>query len=253
MKNKRAQITLFVIIAIIIVAVFVLVFTFRGKIIPQISGKPIKNPEAFLSSCLEEKIREGIKIISSQGGYVNHSLYLDLDNERIHYLCFTQNYYLPCINQEPMLIKHLSDELHDYIEDDVENCFAQLEDGLKKEGYEVDLNYKGFEIILIPKKVTIQTESSIVLKKTEESTRQENLKIAITSRFYDLAEVVQEILSQEARFCNFDIQGFMLFYNEFDVDKFKTGNSETIYTIKHRKSQEEFKFALRGCVIPPGF
>jgi len=44
----------------------------------------------------------------------------------------------------------------------------------------------------------------------------------------------------------------MLLNSEFELDKFKTGNSKTIYTLKHRKSQETFRFAVRGCVIPAG-
>jgi len=75
----------------------------------------------------------------------------------------------------------------------------------------------------------------------------------LPSRFYDLALVVQEIVNQEARFCHFENLGFMVFYPKFNIERFRTGDGTLIYTAKHIETQEEFKFALRGCVIPPGF
>jgi hypothetical protein len=78
-------------------------------------------------------------------------------------------------------------------------------------------------------------------------------KIIYSSNFYDLALVAQEIVSQEARFCNFEHLGYMLLYPDFEIDKFRTGDSDTIYTLTHRESGERFRFAVRGCVIPAGF
>ena len=79
------------------------------------------------------------------------------------------------------------------------------------------------------------------------------LKTVVYTRFYDLAIVAQEIVSQEARFCNFEQVGYMLIYPEFAITKFRTGKSDTIYTIKSKESGERFRFAVRSCVIPPGF
>jgi hypothetical protein len=45
----------------------------------------------------------------------------------------------------------------------------------------------------------------------------------------------------------------MMLYPEFEIEKFRTGESTTIYTIKQRKTGERFRFAIRSCVIPPGF
>jgi len=60
-------------------------------------------------------------------------------------------------------------------------------------------------------------------------------------------------VSQEARFCNFEQQGFTLLYPEFEIDKFRTGEGSIIYTVQHKKTGEVFKFAVIGCVIPPGY
>ena len=91
------------------------------------------------------------------------------------------------------------------------------------------------------------------ITKADETSTYNNFKIIFPTRLYDISVVVQEITGQEARFCNFEQQGFTLFYPEFDIDKFRTGDGDTIYTISHKKTNEAFRFAIRGCVIPPAF
>lgn len=251
--NRQGQITIFVIVAILIIAAFALIFLFRGKVIPKSGGAGEKNPQAFLQDCLEDKIFETSELISKQGGYTNPVLYKKLDNEKISYLCYTSNYYLSCINQEPTLIQHLKEEIKNNIKDNVKNCFDKFTANLEKAGYEVNAKYEDFDVELVPEKIIIDVDAKITASKNEQTINQKEFIIIFPSRIYELAVVAQEITSQEARFCNFEQIGFMILYPQFNIDKFRTGDGETIYTIEDRKTKEKFKFAVRGCVIPPGF
>ncbi|MFA4952964.1 MAG: hypothetical protein WC584_01970 [Candidatus Pacearchaeota archaeon] len=251
-KNK-AQITIFVIIAIIIVAVIALFFLFRSGLIPGIGGTEEKNPRIAFQDCLEDKILETTDLISKQGGYINPILYRELDGEKISYLCYNQNYYLSCINQEPMLIQHIKEEIKNNIDAKVRNCFDQFKTSLEKTGYNVDANYRDFSVQLVPEKVIVDIDAEITTTRNEQTSSQKDFVIIFPSRIYELAVVVQEITSQEARFCNFEQLGYMLLYPQFNIDKFRTGEGDTIYTIEDRKTKEKFKFAVRSCVIPPGF
>jgi len=256
--EKDGQVSVFVIAGVIVVVLIAGFFLSRAGILPRIGQSSEVNPNNFLDSCIGSKVKESIHLISPQGGYIGNPLnktfkFADENSPTdISYLCYTQNYYEPCINQEPILIGHLKNEIKTYISQDVKDCFDEFVFNLGKQGYLVDARFEGFDVKLVPKKIIIEGESELVLTKSNETSKQEDFKIIVSSHFYDLAIVVQEIVSQEARFCNFENLGFMLFYPQFDIDKFKTGDSTTIYTIKDRKSQEEFKFAVRGCVIPPG-
>jgi len=258
MGGEKAQVTIFVIVGILIVVAVMFFFFFRQGMIPGIGEKPEENPAGFLETCIEDKLIEATRLISSQGGYIENSLnrtfkFSDEDDfTDISYLCYNQNNYLSCINQEPMLIQHLKAEVKEYVLDDVQECFDNLVSSLDRRGYVVDATYNGFEVEFAEKKITLDIDGKIILTKSDETTAQENFEIIIPSRFYDLAVVVQEIVSQEARFCNFETLGFMAFYPNFNIERFRTGDSTTIYTVQHRKTQEEFKFAIRGCVIPPG-
>tara|TARA_Y100000310_G_C20567256_1_gene756147 strand:- start:226 stop:1005 length:780 start_codon:yes stop_codon:yes gene_type:complete len=258
--EKKGQLTIFIIVAVVIVAAILLFLLFRSSVLPDIvGGKEDTNPQAFLDSCLGDKLKETVELISHQGGYTSNPLNrtFKFEDEKdyvdVSYLCYNQNYYYPCINQEPVLITHLKDEIKDYLKNDVQTCFNDFVESLEKRGNDVDATYNGFEIQLVPKKVILEIEGNLKITKADETTAQQNLGLVVQSRFYELAVLVQEINSQEARFCNFEHLGFMLLYPQFEIDKFRTGDSTTIYTVTHRDSKEWFRFAVRSCVIPPGF
>lgn len=255
--NKRGQVAMFIIIGVLVIGVIVLFFLFKSGVIPYGEGGRETNPDSFLKSCIEEKIEETVKTISLQGGNMNPVFYKRFKFleegyfVNISYLCYNQNYYLPCINQEPMLIQHLKDEIENEIKSQVESCFSELGNSLENEGYVVDAVYREFEVDLLPKKVAVEINSELTLTKTNESFRYENFTVVVPSRIYEQTIVVQEIISQEAKYCNFEFLGFMLLYPEFHINKFLTTDSITIYTIKHQDSEDKFRFAIRGCVIPP--
>jgi hypothetical protein len=256
--KKRGQVTIFVIAGIIVVILAALFFIFRQDVLPNSGGKTELNPSREFSSCIEESVRENINLISSQGGYASNKLNLSFqftDEEKvdISYLCYQQNYYLSCINQQPMLINHLKKEIKNQINSDVESCFNKVVSSLENSGETVEDNYRGFDVNLYEDRVVVNVDGEINTEKSGATAKYSGLKSVVYTRFYNLAIVAQEIVSQEARFCNFEQVGYTLIYNEFNIDKFRTGNSDTIYTITSKKSGEIFRFAVRSCVIPPGF
>ena len=70
MKNKNAQLTIFIIISILIVAVVVLFFSLRGTlqkekpVSPEIA--PIKN---FVQTCLDDSLEDVVFKVGENGGY----------------------------------------------------------------------------------------------------------------------------------------------------------------------------------------
>jgi len=257
--RKKGQMTIFIIAGVAIIALIALFLLARSGIIPGTGGSVGQDPQGILDSCLEKPIQEAIDKISFQGGYTEPKLYRtfqfkeDKEAHNIAYLCYNQNYYYPCINQEPMLIQHAKDEIKNYISGDVTKCFNELVKNLEKKGYEVNSNGAlNFEVNLMPKKVEVDIRKSLVLSKSGETSNYQTFKVVVQDRIYDLLIVSQEIVSQEARFCNFEQLGYMLLYTQFSIDKFRTGDSTTIYTVEDRQSQEKFRFAVRSCVIPPG-
>ena len=104
----------------------------------------------------------------------------------------------------------------------------------------------------MPGKIIINYDAEVVVTRGQTNTYAD-LRSSYNSHFYDLAIVAQEIVRQEAEFCNFETVGFMQLYPEFKIQRFRTGQGDTVYTITHKSSQEVFRFAVRACVIPPAF
>ncbi len=255
--NNKGQVTIFIILAIVVVAVVFLFFMLRSQgIVPDIGGGKEINPESFLETCLKDKVREGLQMISEQGGSINPELNLKFKFQEegyykdISYLCYTESYYKPCINQNPVLINSMEDEIKDYISQDVEFCFDDLTTTLQDQGYVVEVRKKGFNVNLIPVEIRVDIDAEITLTKTDVSSIQDDFSFRIPSRIYELSSLAQEIVSQEARFCNFNYIGYMVFYPEYDIDKLKTSDSTIIYTLEYKGSVEKFRFAVKGCIIP---
>jgi len=92
-------------------------FLLKRDVLPGIGEKPEENPGGFLENCIEDKLIEGIKLISSQGGYIGNPLNrtFKFSDEKeytdISYLCYTNLYYKPCVMQVPFLKQKFSSEL----------------------------------------------------------------------------------------------------------------------------------------------
>ena len=64
---------------------------------------------------------------------------------------------------------------------------------------------------------------------------------------YDFLSVVQDIVSEEAKFCRFEFMGYSLENSEFRIKLIEYFDNH-LYRIKKENSEREFKFATKGCV-----
>ena len=257
-ENKRGQVTIFVIISIIIVASIFLFFVLKGGFKPSTTGGNEANLNSFLDICLEDSIKENLKIIFAQGGNIDPDLSINFqfNNEEmteITYLCYQENFYLPCVNQEPVFLQHLKNEIHDSLEEEVSDCLDVLERDLQDRWEVVEVKRNGFDISFDSRNLIVKIDSQFTLTKNEETITQENLKVIFPTRGFQIAEVVQEIVSQETRYCSFNKLGYMIAYPEWRISSYVNGDSIKIYTVENKESYEKFRFAIRGCVIPAGF
>jgi len=259
MKDKKAQITIFVILGILLIGTIIFFILFRQGENITIGGKSESNIKGVFESCMEENVKETIQILMKQGGYLENTLNISFkfkkskEIQNISYLCYTTKEYLSCINQEPMLMNHLTEEIKNNISKQVKICFDEIVKNIGNKEEAVEANYNGFNVEIVPRKIIVNVDGEITSTKSGQTTTQRNITGMFQSRLYEIATVVQEITNQEATYCNFDLLGFMMFYPEFEIDKALTRNSTSIYTVKHNKGIEEFNFAVRSCSFPPGF
>jgi hypothetical protein len=252
---KKGQVTIFIVLGILLVGAIAFFFIIRQGYLPNIGGSKEINPNSFLESCIEDKILESVGILSMQGGKINPELFqtfkFDEDTKpwNITYLCYNQNSYDRCINQEPMLINGIENEIENYIKSDVKICFDELEKNLKKQNYEVSAKYNGFDINLNQRGITLLIDGEINLIKNGENSKMQNIGAIVQSNLYNLLLVAHEILNSESQYCDFNKESYMMIYPEIKIELFSNSDGEKIYSIMEREIENIFRFAVRGCVI----
>jgi len=252
-KNKKSQVTIFIIIAILfIVGIMLFFFLMRVK---KINIEQQLSPNSYIESCVRDAVDESVNIMLPQGGYISPKNYILYENNKIAYLCYNKNYYHGCINQEPNYIKHLEEEIADYITPKINECFYSLKSELEKRKNQVEIGELKIEVKVVPNRIEVEIDTDFKVSKNEVSDKYKEFKIRKISPLFELADIAREIANQEAKYCNFEYLGFMLFYPKFNIDKKSIGQGETaskIYIIEDRLTRKKLNIAIRSCAIPPG-
>ena len=138
MRNKKGQVTIFIIVAIIIIVLGILIYFFYPKISSTL-GFGTVTPSSYLQDCLKDKITTTAKELSLQGGSLNPEHYYLYEDNKIEYLCYSELPYLQCVMQQPMLKDHIENEIKTAIENDANNCLNNMEKSFNARGYNVIL------------------------------------------------------------------------------------------------------------------
>ena len=251
MYKKRGQVTIFVIVAILIVALGILLYLFYPKM-QTISKKGVSNPYDYIQTCLKDGIKNEIRDISLQGGELSPTLYYLYNNSKINYLCYTNEYYKKCVVQQPMIKKHIQDELTNSIKGNVSSCFNSMKEFYEKKGYQVSLKPGAINVQIIPKKIIIELNYSFELTK-EETRKYKDFKIEINNDLYKLLGIGESIVEYETTYGDCDIAPYMIYYHDLNVQKKKQIDGTKIYIIENINTGDKFQFASRSIAWPPGF
>jgi len=250
-KPKRSQVTIFIIFAIVIIIGIVLAFYLVGRADPDTGRSEPQNPKKYIDKCTRDAVEDSIEKILTNGGEIEPELTIIYQGENYTYLCYQQNYYIPCVNQKPMLKKSIEEELKRDTKEEIKECFDSVKDELEDKGYNISDSSLDYGVELVPDNVLININKKMDIVKGENSESFKDFDTKIPSAAYGLVDTAREIVSQEARFCNFEDLGFMILYPKYDI-KLITYDGSKVYKIKQRTTGEEFMFAIRTCVMPGG-
>ncbi|MBI2630072.1 hypothetical protein HYW76_03145 [Candidatus Pacearchaeota archaeon] len=250
--NKKGQLAVFIIVAILIVALIILLFALRGKKIIDVINPGMPDVNNEIEKCVRDSVKNAVSIMLNQGGYISPDNYKMYEGNKIQYLCYNNNFYQTCVNQEPVYIEHLEGEIKNYISGRIEDCFYALKQEYEKKSYMVIMDGEEMSVILNPKQIKVEIDKTMDISKNQESRRYENFNFVILSPIYDLAIIAQEIVNQEAKFCYFEYQGFSLLYPDYSVEKTDINGETKIYKVKEKSTGRELVFAVRSCAMPAG-
>lgn len=249
-KSKRSQITIFVIIAIVIVGVLIFLY------LPQIKKLIITTPEELIpKECIQEAITPALEKMLVQGGSMNPSLYYLYNNKTVDYLCYTGEWYKTCYMQKPFLKQSMESELTKNSSLQIQRCMNSMISQLQNKGYNVQVKGSKDPIIkIVPDKITVSFNMTMNLEKGEEKQtfNSGRFQTEINTKSYDLIMIASSIQNYEARFGDSIPESYMGIYPDIKVQKLKQSDGTKIYIITNRKTSEQLVFATRSLAWPPG-
>lgn len=250
-KNRKGQITIFIIIAIVIVAVGVLIYLFYPQISTTLGGQE-QDPNSFIQSCIEDEIKSNVDLVSSQGGSLDPKPYILYQDEKIQYLCYTGEYYKTCVVQKPLLKRQIEREIKNGIEEEVKNCFNELKSSFEGRGYDVSVKEGQVKVELLPGWVVSTFNYSVTLTKTE-TKRYEPFSVRVNNNIYELASIADSIVDLESIYGDASKDLYMDLYHNLKIEKRIPEYGTTVYILTDRDTENKFQFASRSLVSPPGY
>jgi hypothetical protein len=246
--SNRGQVTIFVIVALIIVGAVLVFFLFPEANV-FVSGDV--NPTSFLKDCVKPKIDETIDVLKKQGGYLEPTNYVNYQGERIQYLCYSSENYRTCLVQQPLLIRHVEKELNNELKPVAEQCIRNLRDEYERKGYRVNVKQGNVKTNIVLDKMVIDFNYPMVIEK-ESVQSFDKFAVEIDSEFYSLLSLATNIIDFESSFGDSDVNLYLQYYPDLRIEKIKR-NGDTIYIVSDVVSEEEFSFASRSLVWPQGY
>ena len=252
--KKRGQVTIFIILGIIIVVGVVFVILYLTGKVPSLGKTSPSNPESFLSTCLQDTLRQDINDTAFRGGngdlknaFVFQGRKTSLD---VSYLCYTEKDDGTSCTNLYILIPYFERSVEVNIKNDVKNCYDDLISSLENQNT-VTENYKGFNVSIQPNRVAVDINASITTtRKGSDSGTQtyQNFKIEVPSSIYGVLQTANDITNKVATGCTFST-GYLVNYPNYDINKYSTTSESVIYTVTDRTSGDQFNFATRGCIM----
>ncbi len=216
MKNKSGQVTIFIIIAILIVAGVVAYFFLRGglgKISIPAEVQPIYT--SFLT-CLEDDTSTGISILQSQGGYI----YLPEFEPGSSYMPFSSQlnffgnpipywYYVSGNNiekEQTPTKKEMEQQLETFIEDEINDCNF---DSYYEQGFEISLAEPTAKATIKDNEVKINLNVNLNVARGDEDTLIRTHKVVVKSKLGSLYDSAKKIYNEQQK---------DLFLEEYAID-----------------------------------
>lgn len=246
-RNKRGQIAIWIILAVVLFASILIYFAFQNKAL--LTGKEEFEPTSYITKCAREVVNEAADKMMPQGGFIepiNYKMYKDI---KVSYLCQANGFYTSCINLHPMLINEIKTQIADYANPVIEKCFNDMKKEAEKSGKTIELEEMNLAISLAPERIYADISRKTTIKEGETIRTIEKYDVEAVNPAYDLANTAIDIANNEAKYCYFEYLGYMVL-RDVTIEKFVMSDATKIYSITDRMSGKMMNIAIRSCVMP---
>jgi len=248
MNNKRGQLTIFIIIAIIIVASIIAFFLYYKPETNSLPGQKLD-----IANCIEEGMASPIQELSLKAGIIKPTFNTQYLDENITVICYTDEYHKPCIVQQPFLKQTFEKNLAILMQPKIKACYDNSIADLKANGYDVipgEIKYT-LEIVPAGIEMKIDAPTTIRVEGTGQTLPRE-IDLKFPSQIYDVLTIANSILQFETSYGDSEVSSFMFYYPDLNIQKIRREEGMKIYIISDKK-EIKYTFASRSYAWPPGY
>lgn len=250
-SKKRGQVTIFIILAMLLIIIALAIFYFLPKI-KSSSDLGTKNPNTYFQSCMENDLEDTLTTIGLQGGSLEPEFYKEYQDNKIEYLCYTQDNNKACDVLRPFLEEHIVSEIKKELEPKAVECFNQLVGIYDKSGYVVTPSREDGELIveLLPGKVKLSYLKELTLTK-KDSQKYSSFSVIANNNIYELATIASNMVVWKSIIGNLDPTSYMALYHDLKIetDNPKLTDGTDVYILTDKKYETKFQFAVRSWVL----
>jgi hypothetical protein len=198
-NNKKAQVTIFIIIAIILVAGIVSYFLLKDKL--KVTGIPasFQPVENYFLDCIKEKTEYGKEMLGERAGYIYlpdfeegssfapFSNMFDFNGQAVPYWMYLSS--SGNVKEQIPSKADMQSQLKKYIESEISNCdFSSF----TSQGFNINMNDMAATVTINDLSIDVQVDGSLNIAKDNESFSQSTHKIAIDTK---LGKMYNEAIS----------------------------------------------------------
>jgi hypothetical protein len=202
--SKKGQVTMFIIVAIIIIVLGISFFVFKDNIITPNLPQNIEGLENNFLSCLREELKSGSEFLKLNGGYIENpsfvsgSDYMPFSSELSFFgLEIPYWYFISGNNIEYSrvpTIENMEEELSSYLFERISSC--DLEE-YRSNGYFIEFGEAEVEVVIKDESIVADLEMNIFIERNGETFSIKDHSVEVDSSLGILYEDALEVYNYE--------------------------------------------------------
>lgn len=248
--NRRGQLTIWMIVAILFVAIiFLLLFVYNPFKIKLTRDEIPQKPEVFISDCISDQVLSTVDLLSRKGGYLEDpNIFVPYNNFKVGYLCYTNQPYTICSNQQPFLDKFIEQELKTEFKQTnlINSCLSSYKITVEKLRYQIiTCNNPDFNVTLKDGKITFPFVCNIEMSKEDKSFRYQEIEPEVKTKLSNFIGIANKIVEQEIKNGDFDLLLGQMYLTDIELGRTRAGNTK-LYTLHEINTENYFIFGVKN-------
>jgi len=210
MTQKRGQVMLFIVIALIVI--IIIIFVTRLKVIPRLvplaPGAEVVRD--YVGGCIDIVTKNGLRTMGLGGGYIGipddfiprsavnvFSNSLLLGGNEVMYWYYKSVNNLDIVNVPEKNL--MEEQLSRYISDNLKNCLNKFE-GFRYAGYKVESGDAKVNALIKDRNVDVNVDMPVLVVIGDTSSRIESFSVSVKSNFGRLYNLGKEIIDANSEY-----------------------------------------------------